>query len=80
MFGVAVALFSMSNVIFTYNLAIEKTRFVYMLLPLLTIEIIGFIMFHNSLKEIIQVLLVTNVLLLLYLTFISRKELGFNTI
>jgi len=70
----------MSNVIFTYNLAIEKTRFVYMLLPLLTIEIIGFIMFHNSLKEIIQVLLVTNVLLLLYLTFISRKELGFNTI
>ena len=80
LFGVAVALFSMSNVIFTYNLAIEKTRFVYMLLPLLTIEIIGFIMFHNSLKEIIQVLLVTNVLLLLYLTFISRKELGFNTI
>jgi len=79
-FGLVIAIFSVSNVLVNYNLAIHKTYFTYLLFFLLAFEIIGIMIFHDTLLEVIQVTLVVNVIMVGYMLFITRKELGFNLI
>lgn len=77
-FGLALGIFSVSNILVTYNLALKKTSFAFWLIPLLAVEIFGIIFFHSTLLEVIQVVLVTNVLLCAFMVFSARKELGCN--
>ena len=61
----------------TYNLAVNRTWFVYALIPLLAVQVIGIALFHATLMEVIRVLLIVNILTLMLMLFITRKELGF---
>ncbi len=72
-FGVAIAIFSISNVLVNYNLAVGKTGFAYFLLPFLLLEVFGVVMFHSSILEVVQVLLVTNVLTAAFLVVYTRE-------
>ena len=76
-FGLVGAVYSLSNVFVTYNLAVNRTWFVYALIPLLAVQVIGIALFHATLMEVIRVLLIVNILTLMLMLFITRKELGF---
>ncbi len=78
LFGLALGIFSLSNVLMNYHLALNNTSFVYWLIPFLLLEVGAITIFHSSLKEVIQVVLVTNVLLAGFLLFMTQKELGIN--
>ena len=77
LFALALGFFALNNVLVYYNLAIKKTRFVIFLILILFLEIASIVLFHNTLIEVVKVVLISNIVLLVYLVFYTRKELGF---
>ncbi|MBR9703910.1 oligosaccharide flippase family protein [Candidatus Pacearchaeota archaeon] len=64
-FGIGMALFSISQIIITYNLAIEKYHFIPIIIFGLIIEITGIILYHQTLTDIVKIFTVTNALILI---------------
>jgi O-antigen/teichoic acid export membrane protein len=56
-FGLAMSIFSLAYVISFYNLSINRTKFVYILGFFVLLEIILISLYHNSIIEIIRILL-----------------------
>jgi O-antigen/teichoic acid export membrane protein len=74
-FGLVISIFSVANVLVSYNLAVHRTSFVYPLIPLLVLEIVAIIYFHHTLLEVIQVMLAINAVMLVYMLFVTKKTL-----
>lgn len=64
LFGIGMAMYSLSQVLITYNLAIEKYKFIYIILAGFIIEMTGIILYHNSLLDITKIFVVTNAIIL----------------
>lgn len=77
LFALALGFFALNNVLVYYNLAVKRTRFVIFLMLVLLLEIVSIVLFHNTLIEVVKVVLISNFVLLAYLMFYTRKELGF---
>ena len=75
-FGLAMALFSMSNVLAMYNLATGKTRFIYIIGLFVLLEMAAIFMFHSSILEVIKIVTIANALLFASLVFYNRKDFG----
>ena len=76
LFALALAFFALNNVLVYYNLAIKKSRFVIFLMLVLFLEIVSIVLFHNTLIEVVKVVLISNIALFAYLMFYTRKEFG----
>ncbi len=75
MFGVSMGIFSLIQLFMIYNLAVEKYNFIYIFLAGVIFEIAGIYFFHDSLAEIVKILLGANIFILAGLFIYNRKEL-----
>lgn len=75
MFGISLGIYSIIQIFMTYNLAIEKYSFIYMFAVAAILEVLGIYMFHNTLVEILKVLLITNIFVLASFLIINRNDL-----
>lgn len=75
MFGVSLAIFTLLQIFMTYNLAIERFNFIYIFLTGVIFEIIAIYLFHNSLTDIVKIVLITNILVLIGCILFNKKEI-----
>lgn len=73
LFGLAMAFFSLINVIINYNLAIENFKFIYLLVFFGILEIFLMFLFHSSLMEILKILTLTMAFLFFGLVLLNKK-------
>jgi hypothetical protein len=58
-----------------YNLAVERFKFIYIYGIGLILEVIGIVLFHSSLADIVKIVLITNIFLLISMLIYNRKEI-----
>ncbi|MFH0876432.1 MAG: oligosaccharide flippase family protein [archaeon] len=75
-FGFALGIYSIINVLVLYNLAIEKYKYIFILFIAAIIECTGIYLFHSELIDVVKIVLAANIFLLLGLLFINRKDIG----
>jgi O-antigen/teichoic acid export membrane protein len=73
--GIALGLFSLNHIMNQYNLAIGRTKHLWILAIALLIEIIAILFFHNSLFEIIKIIVFINILTFQSFIIYNRNEL-----
>jgi len=78
-YGIAMTLFSLNNLLVMYNLSIRRFGFVLIFIPLLALEILSIYLFHDTLITIIKIVTVIMLLAFVSLLFYNRKELGFDS-
>ena len=78
LFGLAIALYSLNNVLVSYNLALKKNKFVLLLILALVIEVFAITLFHNTLLEIVKIIVAVNAMLFALLLLTVRNEFGLN--
>ena len=76
LFALAIALFSLNNVLINYNLAKNRFGFSYFVIVIGIVEIAAITFAHNSLAEIIKILIVSFGLLCCCLLFYTSRDLG----
>ncbi len=75
LFGLALGLFSINQVLIMYNLAVEKYKFLWIVLLGLLLEITGIILFHSLLSDVVKIILLSQSLVLGGMIWYNRKEL-----
>jgi len=76
-FGLAMYLFSLINILFLYQLSIHRLRFIWLLIASTVLEVILMALFHQSLTQVILILLAIGSLLFVsnsYYLFVLEKE------
>jgi len=74
-FGLSLGVYSISQVLIYYNLAVEKYGFLFFLFIGLVIEILGIISFHKTLLQILIWVLAANIFNLISLLIFIKSEL-----
>jgi len=72
--GISIALFSITNVLVTYNLAIKRMGIIYFAIIALILEIF-LINYVNSLSAVVNVVLAVNFVLLLVMLYYTKDDL-----
>lgn len=75
LFGLAMGLFSINQVFITYNLAVEKYNFLWIIFTGIVLQIIGIFMFHSTLSDIVKILLLSQLFVLIGMFLYNKKEL-----
>ena len=75
MFGLALGIFSLLQILMTYNLAIEKYGFIYIFLAGIIAEVAGIYMFHSNLGEIVKIILITNLAVLVSCIIYNKNDI-----
>ena len=75
LFGLAIAIFSFDYILVNYNLSIDRTSFIYWLIPATIAEAILIYLFHASLLQVILIVNIVLFLLLLYLSLYTLKSI-----
>jgi len=75
MFGLALGLYSITQVFIVYNLAVEKYKFLWILLFGFLFEVAGIAIFHSSLSDIIKISLLAESFILAAMFVYNRKEI-----
>ena len=78
LFGLALGVFSINQILITYNLAMEKYGFLWIILSGLILQIIGIVLFHSVLSDIIKILLLSQILIMSGMLIHNRKEFSIN--
>lgn len=81
-FAFLMSFFSLTYLTAMYNLSINKTKFIYILLGFNIIEIIALVIMHNSIAQVITIMTITMVLMfiiLLLYTYKNAKTINNNT-
>jgi len=73
-FGIIMTIFSICYLISYYNMALHKTKFIYLLIFFNLAEILLITFFHNSINQILITLIIVMVLLFLSLIVYSLKN------
>jgi len=74
-YSIAMSLLALTNIIVVYNLAIKKWNILYVLAPALFTEISLIALFHNTILQVILIVLIFNILLLLALIIFYRDQI-----
>lgn len=75
LFGVGIAMFSINQIMITYNLAIERKSFIWIFILAILAEVAGIFLFHNTLEEVIKIFFAVNCFTLVAMLFYNRKEI-----
>jgi O-antigen/teichoic acid export membrane protein len=75
LFGLALGLFSINQVLITYNLAVEKYGFLWIALAGFLLEIVGIGIFHSLLSDVIKIVLLSQAFTMIGMLLYNRKEL-----
>ena len=78
LFGLALGVFSINQILITYNLAMEKYGFLWIIISGLILQIFGIIIFHSVLSDIIKILLLSQILIMSGMLIHNRKEFSIN--
>ncbi|MDP2925330.1 MAG: oligosaccharide flippase family protein [Nanoarchaeota archaeon] len=73
-FGLSLGIFSLIQVFMTYDLAVEKLKFIYIFIIGVLFEVITIIFIHNTLIEIAKIVLATNLFILAGFILYNHKE------
>ena len=76
LFAIGLGFFSLSNVLVLYNFAVNKSKFIYLIILSFMIETGLIVLFHSSLLEVVKILAVVNILLFFVLVLYTRREFG----
>ncbi len=74
-FGLSMGLFSLSQILISYNLALRKFKFLWIISLLLILEIISIFVFGTNIKQIIKIVLFINSLMFIGLLVFNRKDI-----
>ena len=74
LYGFAIALFSMSNIVVMYNIALRRFKLIVILVVCLVLEVAAVALFHSSIYEVIKILIMVNLLLLFSLLAYTLRE------
>lgn len=74
-FGLALGLLSINQVLIMYNLAVEKYKFLWILFIGILLQVIGILIFHAMLSDIVKVTLLSQTFILLGMLIYNQKEL-----
>ena len=75
LFGLALGLFAINEILIMYNLAVEKYNFLWIVLAGVLLEFAGIISFHSSLSDIIKIILLSQAFIMIGMMIYNRKEL-----
>ncbi len=75
LFGLALGLFSINQVLIIYNLAVEKYKFLWIILTGIILQIIGILIFNSVLSDIVKITLLSQTFILIGMLIYNRKEL-----
>jgi O-antigen/teichoic acid export membrane protein len=75
LFGIGIAMFSLNQIMITYNLAIERKSFIWIFVAAILLEVAGIFLFHNTLEEVIKIFFAVNCFTLVAMLFYNRKEI-----
>ena len=75
LFGLALGLFSINQVLITYNLAVEKYKFLWIVFIGVVFEFIGIGLFHSLLSDVIKIILLSQAFIMASMLIYNRKEL-----
>jgi O-antigen/teichoic acid export membrane protein len=78
LFGVALGVFSINQILIAYNLAMQKYGFLWYILVGLILQIVGMILFHSVLSDIIKILLLSQILIMGGMLIHNKKEFSKN--
>jgi O-antigen/teichoic acid export membrane protein len=78
LFGVALGVFSINQILIAYNLAMQKYGFLWYILIGLILQIVGMILFHSVLSDIIKILLLSQILIMGSMLIHNKKEFSKN--
>jgi O-antigen/teichoic acid export membrane protein len=78
LFGVALGVFSINQILIAYNLAMQKYGFLWYILVGLILQIVGMILFHSVLSDIIKILLLSQILIMGSMLIHNKKEFSKN--
>jgi len=76
MFGLALGLYSITQVFIVYNLAVERYNFLWILLAGFLLEITGIAAFHSSLSDIIKISLLAEAFILVMMIIYNREDIA----
>lgn len=74
-FGIGMVMYSLIQLLITYNLAIERYGFIYIIFFGLIIEIFGIIFYHKTLFDVTKIFVVTNTIILMLMFFYNKEIL-----
>ncbi len=74
LFGLAMALLSLTNVLAVYDLAVRRTNFIYILIFSLCVEIILISFIHSSLIVVLKILTITAAMSFVLLLVFNKEE------
>lgn len=75
-FGLAMGLFSVNQIFVIYNLAAEKYGFIWIITFALVAEVVGIIIFNDSIIDIVKILFASNLIMLFMLFIYNHRDLG----
>ena len=73
-FALVMLLFSLTYVITSYNVSVHKTKFLYLLVSFNLLEALLIFLFHNTLLQVIQILIVLTTLLFISMFLITKYQ------
>ena len=73
-FGIVMTIFSICYLISFYNMALRRTKFLYFIIFFNLLEIFLITLFHNSLAQVVTILIIIMVLLLFILVIYTLKN------
>ena len=74
LFAIAMGLFSITQILIIYNLAVERKSFLWILLAGLIAEVAGIYLFHNTLSDVIKIVFAVNFFVIISLLLYNKKE------
>lgn len=75
LFSISLAIFTLIQIFMTYNLAIERFKFIYIFALGILIEVIGIYLFHSTLSEVVKIVLLTNIFILISCILFNIKDI-----
>lgn len=75
-FGLAMGLFSVGQIFITYNLAAEKYGFIWIVALALLVEILGIILYNQSVIDIVKIIFGANLMMVFMMFVYNHKDLG----
>ena len=80
LFGLALGLFSINQLLVTYNLALERYKFLWIIFAGILFQIVGILIFNSVLSDIVKITLLSQTFILVGMLIYNKKELFKNGI
>ena len=74
-FGMSMGMFALSQILVAYNLAHERKRFIWILLLGFAVEVLGIVLYHKLLNDVVMVFFASNLMILFFMIAYNAREI-----